>query len=123
MEARNGRYTGEIEFYCYGEQKAIVARRIATERGYDLARCSAYSDSITDEPLLAAVGHPTVVNPDKALRRLAGERGWPVRIFAAPVTLRARIRPQVPVLAGLLVAGGLAAAGGAGWWTRSRSRR
>ena len=44
---------------------------IAAERGYRLADCRAYSDSITDLPLLEAVGHPTVVNPDRALRRVA----------------------------------------------------
>jgi len=120
MEARNGRYTGGIEFYCYGAEKAVVARRIAAERGYDPADCSAYSDSITDEPLLAAVGHPTAVNPDKALRRLAEERGWPVRSFTAPVTLRARLRPRIVPAVGVLAVAALVAAGGAGWWARQR---
>ena len=40
-------------------------------RGYDLERCFAYSDSVTDVPMLEAVGHPYAVNPDKELRRLA----------------------------------------------------
>ncbi|WP_312858468.1 HAD family hydrolase [Pseudonocardia pini] len=123
MEARNGRYTGEIEFYCYGEEKAVVARRIAAERGYDLAACSAYSDSITDLPLLSAVGRPTAVNPDKALRREAEQRGWPVQTFAAPVTLRSRLPPRTRVVAGAVVLAGLAAAGGAGWWTARSQRR
>jgi HAD superfamily hydrolase (TIGR01490 family) len=122
MEARNGRYTGEIEFYCYGEEKAVVARRIAAERGYDLADCAAYSDSITDVPLLAAVGHPTAVNPDKALRREAEQRGWPVRTFAAPVSLRSRLRPRVPAVAGAVALLALAAAGGGLWWRGLRAR-
>ena len=71
MAIRNGRYTGEIELYLYGEQKAQAARDIAAARGYRLADCRAYSDSITDLPLLEAVGHPTAVNPDRALRRVA----------------------------------------------------
>ena len=58
MGVADGRYTGEIEYYCYGEAKAEAARAIAAERGYDLARCRAYSDSITDLPLLSAVGLP-----------------------------------------------------------------
>ena len=58
MAVRNGRYTGEIELYLYGEQKAQAARDIAAARGYRLADCRAYSDSITDLPLLEAVGHP-----------------------------------------------------------------
>lgn len=92
MGVVDGRYTGEIEYYCYGAAKAQAARDIAVDRGYTLARCRAYSDSITDLPLLSAVGHPTAVNPDRALRRIAQERGWPVLTFAHPVALRSRIR-------------------------------
>jgi HAD superfamily hydrolase (TIGR01490 family) len=113
MEARGGRYTGEIEFYCYGEEKAVVARRIAAERGFDLADCSAYSDSITDEPLLAAVGRPTAVNPDKALRAVAQARGWPVRTFTAPVSLRTRLVRRSPLVAGAAI--GIAAVSTAAW--------
>jgi HAD superfamily hydrolase (TIGR01490 family) len=123
MAVRDGRYTGEIDFYCYGEEKAIAARAISVERGYDLADCRAYSDSITDLPLLLAVGHPTVVNPDKALRREAEQRGWPVLTFAAPVSLRSRLRPRAPVLAVAVAGLGLAAAGGAGWWAQRTCER
>jgi phosphoserine phosphatase len=56
----------------------------AAERGYRLAACFAYSDSITDLPLLEAVGHPRAVNPDRALRKVARRRGWPVLQFATP---------------------------------------
>ena len=62
--------------------------------------CRAYSDSITDLPLLEVVGHPTAVNPDRALRRVAEERGWPVLSFAVPVALRPRIRPTTAAVAG-----------------------
>ena len=93
MAVRGGRYTGEIDLYLYGEEKARAAREVAAARGYRMADCRAYSDSITDLPLLEAVGHPTVVNPDRALRRIAQERGWPVLTFAVPVALRPRVRP------------------------------
>jgi HAD superfamily hydrolase (TIGR01490 family) len=96
MGVADGRYTGVIDYYCYGEEKARAAREIAAERGYSLADCRAYSDSITDLPLLEAVGHPTVVNPDRALRREAEQRGWPVLTFADPVALRMRFRRPRP---------------------------
>jgi phosphoserine phosphatase len=56
-------------------------REVAQEQGFDLAECTAYSDSHTDLPFLEAVGHPVAVNPDRALRRVAMERGWPVLEF------------------------------------------
>jgi HAD superfamily hydrolase (TIGR01490 family) len=103
MVVVDGRYTGEIESYCYGEGKAVAARRLAAEHGYRLEDSYAYSDSITDLPLLEAVGHPFAVNPDRALRRVAGRRGWPVLDFVAPVRLSARVGAR---LRSLLAAGG-----------------
>ena len=82
MRIADGRYTGEMEFYAYGEAKAARVRELAAERGYSLPRCYAYSDSVTDLPLLEVVGNPRVVNPDRALRRIALERGWPVLSFS-----------------------------------------
>ncbi|MGD9527489.1 HAD family hydrolase [Pseudonocardia sp.] len=120
MAVREGRYTGEIEYYCYGEQKADAAREIAAARGYRLADCRAYSDSITDLPLLELVGHPTVVNPDRALRREALARGWSVLTFAHPVPLRARIPPVATTAAAGL---GVVAILGASWFGRRRLRR
>ena len=112
-KTRGGRYTGEIDLYLYGERKAQAARDVAAARGYRMADCRAYSDSITDLPLLEAVGHPTAVNPDRALRRLAEERGWPILTFAVPVALRPRIRPVTAVLAGVGLGAALL---GAGWY-------
>ena len=66
-------------------------RELAEAAGYDLADCYAYSDSITDLPMLEAVGHPAAVNPDRALRRAARERDWPVLVFTRPVSLRSRL--------------------------------
>jgi len=91
MRVDDGRYTGEIADYVYGPAKAEAVRRLAADLGYDLAECYAYSDSATDLPMLEAVGHPHAVNPDRALRREAAARGWPVLDFDHPVPLRRRI--------------------------------
>ena len=92
LAVHGGRYTGEIEFYAYAANKAEAMRTLARRRGYDLRRSYAYSDSMTDLPMLEAVGHPYVVNPDRELRRLARDRGWPVLGFSRPVALRSRMR-------------------------------
>lgn len=91
MVIEDGKYTGEVAFYCYGEAKAAAIRELAALEGYSLEHCYAYSDSITDLPMLQSVGHPTVVNPDRALRKEAAAAGWPVLTFVRPVPLRDRI--------------------------------
>jgi len=96
MVVQDGRYTGDIAFYAYGPGKAAAIRELAAEAGLDLAQCYAYSDSATDLPMLELVGHPVAVNPDKALRRVATDRGWPVRTFVKPVRMRDRVRDRVP---------------------------
>ena len=92
LEVVDGRYTGEIEFYCYGPGKVEAIETLAEIEGYDLAASFAYSDSITDLPMLEAVGHPTAVNPDRNLRKEASARGWPILTFSNPVSLRARFQ-------------------------------
>ncbi|QUG99722.1 HAD-IB family hydrolase [Saccharopolyspora erythraea] len=117
MVVSAGRYTGEVDFYCSAENKAAAARELAEEHGYDLSQCHAYSDSVTDLPLLESVGHPTVVNPDRGLRKEAVQRGWPTLAFDHPVSLRARI--PTPSRAAVTAAGvgmGAVAAAGAAWW-------
>ncbi len=91
MVVEDGKYTGDVAFYCFGEGKAQAIRELAAVEGYLLEHCYAYSDSITDLPMLEAVGHPTVVNPDRALRKESTSRGWPVLTFSRPVSLRDRI--------------------------------
>ncbi|TKJ28645.1 HAD family hydrolase, partial [Blastococcus sp. CCUG 61487] len=119
----DGRYTGEIEYYAYGENKAEAIRALAAEGGYDLADCYAYSDSITDLPMLSAVGHPTAVNPDRALRKAALKNGWPVLRFERPVSLRSRFpSPTTPVITGAAVGVGAAVVGLA-WYARHRTAR
>jgi HAD superfamily hydrolase (TIGR01490 family) len=98
MAVADGCYTGEMEFYAYGEAKAGRARELASARGYRLADCFAYSDSVTDLPLLELVGHPCTVNPDRALRRIARQRSWPVLDFAAHLPApRAAARLTTPL--------------------------
>jgi HAD superfamily hydrolase (TIGR01490 family) len=116
-----GRYSGEMAFYCYGPFKAEAIKALASERSIDLADSYAYSDSYTDVPMLEAVGHPVAVNPDRVLNKLAREREWEVRQFVNPVRLRDRVSPSKPAVAatvGAMVAG--AGAAGIGWWLGSR---
>ena len=75
------RYTGELAFYAYGEQKAEAITELAGRLGIDLGASYAYSDSITDVPMLSVVGHPVAVNPDRSLEAVAHRRGWPVVEF------------------------------------------
>jgi len=87
----DGKYTGEIELYAYGEGKAEAMRAMAEDEGIDLNASYAYSDSMTDLPMLETVGHPVVVNPDAALAAVAAERGWEVRRFESAITLRDKL--------------------------------
>jgi HAD superfamily hydrolase (TIGR01490 family) len=80
-EVKDGTYTGRAERSLHAEAKADCVRAVAEREGLDLADCTAYSDSHTDVPFLEAVGHPVAVNPDRALRRIAAARGWPVLEF------------------------------------------
>lgn len=91
MVVEDGKYTGDIAFYCFGEGKVEAIRALADREGYALEHCYAYSDSITDLPMLELVGHPTVVNPDRTLRKEAVARNWPIRAFSKPVSLRDRV--------------------------------
>jgi phosphoserine phosphatase len=104
MVVADGKYTGEIAEYAYGPNKVTAIEALAATEGYDLASSYGYSDSITDEPLLAAVGHPHAVNPDKALRRVALERGWPILAFAEPGERAGFPAVRRPALAAGLVA-------------------
>jgi HAD superfamily hydrolase (TIGR01490 family) len=124
MEVADGKYTGNIRFYAYAENKAKAIADLARKRGYDLERSYAYSDSITDLHMLEIVGHPYAVNPDKDLRRIARERGWPVLVFERPVALGSRLRlpPAKPTLAALAIAG-VAGVGAAAWVNARRGRR
>ena len=73
-----GRLVGEM---LHGPAKAIAVTALAEREGLDLGRCSAYSDSYNDLPLLTLVGDPCVVNPDARLREHARSHGWRVRDY------------------------------------------
>jgi len=116
-----GAYTGELEFYAYGPHKADAIREYADAHGIDLGESYAYSDSVTDLPMLSTVGHPVAVNPDKDLAREAIEHDWEIRRFAQPVRLRDRVPvpPKGPTIAvGTVMAVAGAALGGYAWWRR-----
>jgi HAD superfamily hydrolase (TIGR01490 family) len=81
-ESVDGVYTGRlVGGLLHGEAKAAAVEALAAREGLDLARCSAYSDSANDLPMLRLVGHPAVVNPDAELRAEARASHWPVHDF------------------------------------------
>jgi HAD superfamily hydrolase (TIGR01490 family) len=119
-EIVDGVYTGRSLRPCHGVGKAEAVRELGAREGIDLGRSTAYSDSHTDLPFLEAVGRAVAVNPDRELRRIATERGWPVLEFSE-LAYPAAVRSLRPALLGIpLVLG----AGAAVWAARSgRSRR
>ena len=107
-EIVDGRYTGRSLRACHAEGKAEAVQELAVEEDIDLAVSTAYSDSHTDLPFLEVVGNPVAVNPDRDLRRIARERGWPILTFSAPLypVARRRLRPAligVPLALGAAV--------------------
>jgi HAD superfamily hydrolase (TIGR01490 family) len=108
-ESADGVYTGRlVGGLLHGDVKAAAVRALARREGLDLARCSAYSDSFNDMPLLQLVGHPNAVNPDAELLAEARRHNWPVHDFRSG---RKATLIAVPVAAGAgAVAGGAAAA-------------
>lgn len=124
-ESVDGKYTGRLEFYCYGEEKAEAVRDLAARKGIDLSTSYAYSDSATDLPLLESVGSPVAVNPDRELRKIAEQRNWKIRHFRNPIPLRRRFghvpRPSRSITA---AAAGGAIAAALGWvYVRPRLAR
>jgi HAD superfamily hydrolase (TIGR01490 family) len=119
----NGHYTGDLEFYAYAAHKADAMREMAVAEGLDLASSYAYSDSITDLPMLELVGNPVAVNPDRELARVAREREWDIRYFQRPVRLRDRVPvpPKGPTIAAGSVALAAASALAVYLWMRRRA--
>ena len=108
-ESENGVYTGRlVGDVLHGEAKADAVRTLAAREGLDLERCSAYSDSINDLPMLSLVGRAVAVNPDSALRGEAKRRGWEIRDFR---TGRKAARIGIPTALGVGAAAGGVAAG------------
>jgi HAD superfamily hydrolase (TIGR01490 family) len=107
-ETADGLYTGRlVGGLLHGPAKAAAIVSLANREGLDLSRCSAYSDSANDLPMLELVGNPNVVNPDAELLRAARSRGWPVHEFRSA---RRATLVALPVAAGAgAVAGGISA--------------
>ncbi len=87
--------TGKLKKpFVAGATKADIMRTYAKQHAIDLGESWAYTDSFSDYPMLAVVGHPTVCNPDFRLRSLARSYDWPVLdLDEAPARSAAR-RPQ-----------------------------
>ncbi|GAA0227976.1 HAD-IB family hydrolase [Saccharothrix mutabilis subsp. mutabilis] len=107
-ENENGIYTGKlVGDLLHGRAKAHAVRALAAKEGLDLRRCTAYSDSVNDVPMLSVVGTAVAVNPDSGLRETARKRGWEIRDFR---TGRKAAKIGVPsVLGAGAVAGAIAA--------------
>ena len=114
-EVEDGVYTGRATgIFLYGQAKAVAIRELAEREGIDLSASYAYSDSVSDVPMLRAVGHPVVVNPDAELRALARDGGWEV--------LRLDRLGAEAEIAGVLTVAATASAGTAAVLMRSGSR-
>ncbi|WP_460458718.1 HAD family hydrolase [Angustibacter peucedani] len=110
-ESVDGVYTGRLVGEpLHGAAKADAVAALAEHEGLDLERCSAYSDSANDIPLLELIGRPCAINPDARLRAHAKARGWRVRDYR---TGRKAAKVGVPAIAGVGAAAGGVAAGAA----------
>ncbi|MEU1756398.1 HAD-IB family hydrolase [Micromonospora matsumotoense] len=108
-EVVDGAYTGRlVGDLMHGPAKAEAVTQLATVEGLDLARCTAYSDSRNDLPMLTTVGRAVAINPDGALLRTARERGWEIRDFR---TGRRAARIAVPSTAAVGLLAGVVSAG------------
>jgi HAD superfamily hydrolase (TIGR01490 family) len=104
-EIKDGRYTGRlVGELMHGEAKAEAVLALAEREGLDLARCTAYSDSFNDLPMLSLTGTAVAVNPDTELRAVAKARGWTIRDFR---TGRKAAKIGVPTVAAAALSGGV----------------
>ncbi len=107
-ESENGLFTGRlVGDILHGLGKAHAVRTLAVREGLNLKRCTAYSDSHNDVPMLSLVGTAVAINPDSDLRELAKNRGWEIRDFR---TGRKAAKVGVPTALVLGAAGGALAA-------------
>jgi HAD superfamily hydrolase (TIGR01490 family) len=107
-ETVDGVYTGRlVGDILHGAAKAQAVRALARREGLDLHRCTAYSDSANDIPMLSMVGTAVAVNPDPDLRETARARGWEIRDFRAG---RRAAKIGVPSALGIGMAAGAVAA-------------
>lgn len=109
-EEENGKFTGRlVGDILHGPGKKHAVAALAALQQLDLSKCTAYSDSINDLPMLEMVGSPVAINPDRALRKHAKAQGWAVRDYrSVRRVVRAGVVPAV------------LAAAGVWWWRRRR---
>lgn len=108
-ESTDGVFTGKlVGEMLHGPAKAHAVRSLAAREGLDLRRCTAYSDSSNDVPMLSVVGTAVAVNPDSGLRDVARKRGWEIRDFR---TGRKAAKIGVPSVLGAGAVAGAVAAG------------
>lgn len=109
-EEEDGKFTGRlVGDILHGPGKKHAVAALAALQQLDLSKCTAYSDSVNDLPMLEMVGSPVAVNPDRALRKHAKAQGWAIRDYRS---VRRVVRAGV-------VPAALAAAG-VWWWRRRR---
>lgn len=107
-ESVDGRFTGRlVGDILHGLGKAHAVRALAIREGLNLKRCTAYSDSHNDVPMLSLTGTAVAINPDSDLREVAKARGWEIRDFR---TGRKAAKIGVPTALALGAAGGAVAA-------------
>ena len=108
-EEEDGKFTGRlVGDILHGPGKKHAVAALAALQQLDLSKCTAYSDSVNDLPMLEMVGSPVAVNPDRALRKHAKAQGWAVRDYrSVRRVVRAGVVPAVLAGAGL-------------WWWRRR---
>ncbi len=107
-ETTDGIYTGRlVGDLLHGPAKAEAVRALARREGLDLTRCTAYSDSANDLPMLSLAGHAVAINPDSELREHAKKHDWEIKDFR---TGRKATLTALPIAAGVgAVVGGVAA--------------
>ena len=109
LESEGGVYTGRlVGEMLHGPAKAHAVRALAAREGLDLRRCTAYSDSANDVPMLSVVGTAVAVNPDGTLREAARKKGWEIRDFR---TGRKAAKIGVPSVLGAGAVAGAVVAG------------
>jgi HAD superfamily hydrolase (TIGR01490 family) len=109
LESEGGTYTGRlVGEMLHGPAKAHAVRALAAREGLDLRRCTAYSDSANDVPMLSVVGTAVAINPDGSLREAARKRGWEIRDFR---TGRKAAKIGVPSVLGAGAVAGAVVAG------------
>ena len=112
---QDGLVDGTITHFNHGAGKDEACRKLADERGWDLSESYAYTDSVSDLPMLELVGHPQAVNPDRSLAAIAREREWPIHTFTQTVRIRSRKRTRMTLaMIPVALVGGI----GIGYWAR-----